>query len=511
MSRIKWLSPLARIFSAAAALTIVFAAGLGTGAYLLPGVIADHQDHDSEPHDHGGSDQHSADEHAHGEEEPILALTEQAVHNLGLELGLVQRGDYWKTILVPASVVEIPGRSDLSVSAPVTGVVTSVHVVPGQSLVAGQPLFDMRLTDESLTDAQSKLLGVLARRDVAQQEVDRLAPLVDSGAVAASKKRELQYDLKRLDAEQATLVQELRGRGMPESSIDSILQNRSLATALKVFPPDFVSSELAESVDGSSGYSVETVHVHPGKTVARGTDLCSIAYHQKLYIEGTAFEEDLPVLNRIMENGWQITAEQHQTHGDHTHRTAGESLQLLRVDNHVDEDTQTVRFFVELSNEVARQREEEGRTFELWKFRPGQRLHLRLPVDHWEDQWVLPAGAVVVEGPNVLVFAKHEHEREHKYEYEHNEYEDQQDKFPNNHGDKQQNKDAHSHENEPYLELEPVPVRLLHRDDRTVVIAGDGQLHADDQVALNQAYKLHLALKMQMAGGGGGHHHGHEH
>jgi len=56
-----------------------------------------------------------------------------------------------------------------------------------------------------------------------------------------------------------------------------------------------------------------------------------------------------------------------------------------------------------------------------------------------------------------------------------------------------------------------VPVRLLHRDDRTVVIAGDGQLHADDQVALNQAYKLHLALKMQMAGGGGGHHHGHEH
>ena len=50
---------------------------------------------------------------------------------------------------------------------------------------------------------------------------------------------------------------------------------------------------------------------------------------------------------------------------------------------------------------------------------------------------------------------------------------------------------------------------MLYRDDKTVVIANDGQLHADDEIALNNAYKLYLAMKMQSGGGGGHHHHDH--
>jgi len=58
--------------------------------------------------------------------------------------------------------------------------------------------------------------------------------------------------------------------------------------------------------------------------------------------------------------------------------------------------------------------------------------------------------------------------------------------------------------------LEPVPVHVLYRDDQTVVIEDDGQLQMGDEIALNSANKLYLAMKMQ-AGGGGGHHHHHDH
>ena len=121
------------------------------------------------------------------------------------------------------------------------------------------------------------------------------------------------------------------------------------------------------------------------------------------YLVGTAFQDDLPILRRIIEENWKVAvateeSEEH-THSSHLH------LDLLRVDNHVDEETQTVKFYLELPNEVTHTRLRDGRKFEQWRFRPGQRLHMRLPQELWKDQVTLPAKAVVIDGPNVFVFA----------------------------------------------------------------------------------------------------------
>ena len=67
--------------------------------------------------------------------------------------------------------------------------------------------------------------------------------------------------------------------------------------------------------------------------------------------------------------------------------------------------------------------------------------------------------------------------------------------------------DDHDH---AYLQLEPVAVHVLHRGHDFVVIEPGGELHVGDEVAMNAAYKLQLALQAS-AGGGGGHSHGHEH
>ncbi|WP_166831779.1 efflux RND transporter periplasmic adaptor subunit [Thalassoroseus pseudoceratinae] len=473
-----------RVIVASIFLSCLFAGGTATGLWLYPQVFpatAVHDDHDP----------HEEEEHDH-EEQDHVALTKQAFENLNLRLGRPIHGDYWKSILVPGKVVEIPGRSDLAVSTPVAGVIESVTVTPGESIPMESPLFEIRLTDEALLSAQAKYLETLTQQEVAQQEIERLTPLIDSGVVAGAKKRELEYEVKQLVAKQVTTLQELRGRGMPESQINELRRGRTLASTLAVFAPKFVR-ETHDRKDTPNGYSIENLLVHPGKAVTRGESLCTVAYHQKLYVEGMAFEADLSVLKRIAREGWQIDAETVVDSHTHSHATPVQ-LDLLRVDNHVDDATQTVRFFLELPNQVTETLTEDGRQFEQWRFRPGQRLHLRLPVERWENQITLPIDAVVIDGPNVFVFAEHHHDDDPEVA------EKGLEEHPHD--------PLHDSDHDVFIELESVPVHLLHRDDKTAVIADDGQLHDDERIALNSAYKLYLALKMQ-AGGGGGHHHDH--
>lgn len=503
MTRVLLLRAGARVLFASFILTCLFAAGVAAGLWLYPAVhsvAADFDEHDLDTAHEEHGEHEEPEEHDGHEEDDHVALTKQAFENLELQLAFPTRGDYWKSALVPGKVVEIPGRSDLTASTPVAGVIESVNVVPGETVSLQEPLFEISLTDEALLAAQAKFLETLTQQEVAEQEIQRLSPLIDSGAVPGSKKRELEYEAKQLAAKQTTTLQELRGRGMPELQIDELRRNRTLASTLAIFAPKF-AREAQRLGDSPSGYSIENLLVHPGKSVVRGESLCTVAYHQKLYVEGTAFEVDLPVLQRIANEGWKIDMEPIVDAHGNTH-TGSKPLQLslLRVDNHVDETTQTVRFFLELPNQVTQTLTKEGRQFEQWKFRPGQRLHLRLPVQRWENQITLPADAVVIDGPNALVFAEHHHEEE------------SDGSVTSEDSGIHVDTDIHEQDSEHdvFVELEPVPVHLLHRDDKAVVIADDGQLHDDARIALNSAYKLYLALKMQ-AGGGGGHHHHHDH
>ncbi|MFN3192563.1 MAG: efflux RND transporter periplasmic adaptor subunit [Aureliella sp.] len=478
-------------------LTAVFGLGSAAAVILSPETDASHDDHDEDTHGEEVDHEEEPGEHHDEEhEEDHVALTEQAYQNLDLRMGTISKGDYWKTLLVPGRVVEIPGQSNLSISASVTGIVEEVQVLPGQTLDSKRALFVLRITDEPLIEAQSKLLELLTRQEVAAQEIKRLQPLIDSGAVSGTKARDRQYELKQLEAQEGSLLQELRTRGMPQPAIKQLRDKRQLTTLTSVYLPNFNGSqtqtETQTDADEGFGYSVEELNVHPGMSVKRGDALCTVAYHPSLYVEGTAFQDDLPVLERILQEDWKVTVETH-AHGHHHHSEL--SLDLLRIDNHVDEASQSIKFFLELPNEVSHSRENNGGRFLQWRFRPGQRLHIRLPDEKWESQVTLPADAVVIDGPNAFVFAEHHHEEDSEAADEVFAAESQ---------------DEHHDEHDIFVELEPIPVHLLHRDDKTVVIADDGQLHDEEKIALNNAYKLYLAMKMQISGGGGHHHH-HDH
>lgn len=498
MSKLGKLAPTVLLFSLSVA--AAFALGSVSGLYFYPKFFAevkeDELDHDSE------------EDRANEEEEEVgdhVALTKQAFENLSLQLGAVTRGDYWKSRIMHGEVTEVPGMSELSVPAPVSSVVERVFVRQGQSIGSNEQIAELRITDEELTQSQSKLLSTLARQEVVREEIARLEPLTTSGTISGTKKRNLEYELKQLVADQRTNMQEIRARGLPEVVLESIVSGRTLADKLSVSLPEFSDPtyltrnvSLDAQMIGPLSYSVERLDVHPGKTVKRGDTLCTLAFHSELQIRGTAFESDLPILAQLADKGWKLTAEfGHVQQEGHAHREKLDGLSLLHVSNHANAESQTFGFFVPFQNEVTRSnKDSHGRAYQQWRFKPGQRVHLRVPVEHWENQLLLPSDAVVVEGPNAFVFVEHIHEEEEDFP---------QDAAARDEGGLA---DHDEQDHDVFVELEPVPVRLLHRDSETSVIADDGQIQGDERIALNNAFKLHLAMEMQ-AGGGGDHHHDH--
>src|SRR5262245_10361180 len=60
---------------------------------------------------------------AHGDAPPqALVLSEEAMNSLGLKAGPLERTTYTRSLELPGEVVELPGRSDRAVTAPVAGV-----------------------------------------------------------------------------------------------------------------------------------------------------------------------------------------------------------------------------------------------------------------------------------------------------------------------------------------------------------------------------------------------------
>ena len=110
------------LIGAALALLAVGSLGFLTREYWLPLLPLPRPDAAARDSKH--------DDHEH-DQEPHVVLSDQARANLQLVVAPVKPTTWWRTITVPATVVERPGESDRTVSAPTAGVLTHVHALPG--------------------------------------------------------------------------------------------------------------------------------------------------------------------------------------------------------------------------------------------------------------------------------------------------------------------------------------------------------------------------------------------
>lgn len=419
-----------------------------------------------EDHDHAAGDDHAdhdhaAHDHAGHEDSTSLELSPQALKNIGYEPFTVALRDFERSISLPGMVVERPGKTQYRVSAPLGGVVTKVRIIEGETVATGQPLFDIRLTHEELVSAQGEFLKTIEELDVVNREIARLESLTE-GVVAGGRLRDQKYDRQKLEALMRAQRQALLLHGLADADVDQIVSSRLLLQSLTITAPKH--EEKCDCGDEQL-FHVQSLPVERGQQVNAGETLCVLADHCNLYIEGTAFEQDAGQIREAAASGALVSADLLVSD---RREPMVEGLKILYLSDQVDRDSRAFHFYLTLPNTIALDRKEGDHRFLQWKFKPGQRVELRVPVEKWESRLVVPAEAVVTDGAETYVFQKN-----------------------GSHFDR-------------------VAVHAEYRDQKSVVIAEDGLLKPKDVIAGRGAFQMNLDLKNK-AGGGVDPHAGHSH
>jgi hypothetical protein len=136
----------------------------------------------------------------------------------------------------------------------------------------------------------------------------------------------------------------------------------------------------------------------------------------------------------------------------------------------VDRESRTFAFYLPLENQWQAYAKDSGSRL-LWRFQPGTRVRLRVPVESFSDVFVVPRDAIVREAGEVYVFVK------------------QIGKFRRQ------------------------SVRLLSEDRKYAVLRPSAELRSGTYVVTQAAAALNRILKSRQGGdsGGHGHDHGHAH
>lgn len=477
----------------------------------------DHAEDDHDKHDHDHAHDHaSEDSHAHADAKDALELSEASLKNLGLTedfLKPIELQPFQRTISVPAIVVDRPGRTRLPVSASMTGIVTHVHAVSGETLKPGDLILEMRLTHEDLVSAQKEFLQSLGDLDIEQKEILRIEELASSGALSNKTLLERQYSRDKVESLLRSQREALRLHGLSNAQIEKIERDRRLLTEIKIIAPlpdDHSEEELPLSLienpkreshlvltaakkslpvrhvnaknrtfdlDDSSASDdqkkdhaetllvLQELHVQKGQIVNAGDPLCTLADYQDLLIEGQAFESESHLIANAKLGNWKLNAIL-ETGGSSQKIT---DLELGWMNNEIDASSRVLKFYVLLPNELLQDSQNaSGQRHIVWKYRIGQRMQLQVPVEQWVEQIVLPIDAVVREGVQSFAF--------------------------------QQNGDH----------FQRVEVHEKYRDSVSVVIENDGSIFPGDVVALRGAHQMQMALKNK-AGGPVDPHAGHQH
>ncbi|WP_437193640.1 efflux RND transporter periplasmic adaptor subunit [Planctomicrobium sp. SH527] len=458
-------------------------------------IAAQKKENSSDGHAHSegeGQDGHDHGGHAHAHDEGTsLELSQQAMGNVGLSedfLKPVQLETFLRSITVPAIIVERPGRTRIQVSTPMAGVITHVHAVRGEAITPGTLLFEIRITADELVATQTELLKTIGGIDVENREIARLEEVTKSGAVSQKTLLERQYAKDKLEVLLAAQKEALRLQGLSDRQIQDISVNRRLLRDLQIRVPapdqhnedeleltnnkvsqaDYSEADHSQPADGHDVplLILQDVLVSKGERVLAGTTLAVLSDMSELYLEGRAFEQDARLLAAAAANNWKVTAVFEQG-GQQSEEVPG--LELLYAASDVNVQSRTLPFYVRLPNQLTRDvPSPNGLRFIEWKYRPGQRLQLRVPVEEWQQQIVFPVDAIAQEGAEAFVFQQN-----------------------GNHFDR-------------------VPVHVIYRDQAYAVIKNDGSVFPGDIVAQRGAHQLQMALKNK-SGGGADPHAGHNH
>ena len=421
--------------------------------------------HGDEPGGHA-DEGHEGHDHAAHAKTDSLELSKQAQDNIRMKVGKVELSTFERTITIPGMLRERPGRSTVEITAPLTGIVTQIYPIEGEAVRPGQKLFELRLTHEELVQAQGDFLRVAEELDVIEREIKRLEKIAVDGGIPGRQVLERQYEQQNKQAVLRAQKQALLLHGLSDVQVQEILTKRTLLRDLTVTVPEESGTNSADKPSATTTYEIKSLKISRGQSVNAGEALAVLTDHAELFIEGNAFDKDVASINRAIENGATVRA---TIESEDAKPEVISGLKILYVSGDIDPETRTFHFYAKLPNALLRDvTSDDNHRFISWRYKPGQRVQLTVPVEQWKERIVLPVDAVAQDGVETYVF------------------------LPN--GD---HFDRH-------------PVHVEYRDRLSVVIANDGSVFPGDAVVVVGAQQMQLALKNK-SGGAIDPHAGHNH
>ena len=353
----------------------------------------------------------------HGDEpsstNTTLLLSEQAQKNLGIVAKPMKTESFWKTIDVPGMVVERPGVSDVEVVAPAIGTISSILHFPGDTVRPGESLFNFRLLGETVHQAETDLYKAVKALALTEAQRQRLVAAGD--AIAQARVVEVENEQARLEASIKSFKYELRHHGLSENDVDRVAQGSFVDNIPIVVPPVTRPPDSPHTADSSTSahntapadttpLEVQKLTVSTGQQVEAGQSLCVLSNHKLLAIEGRAFRDETPLLERSLKSGWPVVVDFQESAADDW-PAIETSLPIRQISNTIDPVTRSFTFLLNLQNQ-SKSIDREGRAQLIWRFRPGQKVRLRVRVDELKDVFVLPADAVIREGADAYIFTQ---------------------------------------------------------------------------------------------------------
>lgn len=459
---------------------------------ILPGRSSNGTGEDSTGAAH--VDDHAGHDHGEHEATESIALSPQARANLDLKTESVATQTYTRYIEVPGVVTAWPGETHVSVTSPLTGVIRSINVSRGELIRSGTPLFTLRLTHQDLVKTQETFLAQLGQLDVELKEIERLASISSSGAIAGKTRLAREYERDKLLAGIRAARQAMLLHGLSEQQINQIEQDRTLIREVIVHAPivhednslhheslSAAADRLANSPSTRLASMQPPVLPHPahvdleflvteldarrGEAVVAGQQLAQLSDYSQLLIEGHAYQRDGEALRRAADNSGSVQAVFDQS--DEQLKTI-DNLNVVYIGNEISSDSRSLPFYIGLENQIERSEMRGKKRYVSWRFKPGHRMTVRLPVSTMENVIVVPKNAVAEAGPERYVFVEN--------------------------GD----------------HFDRVPVHVLARDSIHVAIGNDGQVWPGQKIAVRGAHQLQMAIKNQ-SGGAVDPHAGHGH
>jgi multidrug efflux pump subunit AcrA (membrane-fusion protein) len=345
-------------------------------------------------------------------------LSDLAHKNLNPQPRIVEKlvqASFMRTVTVPGVVVHRPGNCERLITAPVAGVIKQIYATPHDRVAPGKPLFTLEIVSEPLQTAQAGYYKTHRDLDICRDYLKQLEDRGKDAFVSQATIRDLEYQVQRFTAALEALGHELKIRGLSQRWIRKVSHGVFL-TEVTIVAPEPVKDHAAEHLYvGANGelahvhedeffYEMEELKTLVGEQVQAGQTLCRLVDHKTLFVEGHLFATEMAALQDAARKGLPVHAEfAPDAELEGAWASSEDNLKIRFFDNKVDPDTQTLAFYVMLPNKCV-ENTSGGKTYRIWRFRPGQRVQLQVPVQEFKDVIVLPAEAIVREGPETFVF-----------------------------------------------------------------------------------------------------------